>query len=133
MSLINLTSPYLLLVRTAGLHRALSVTDLLQHTPAVLKSLSEQVLLLCDLRKQHSELVADIAQSIVVGALAPLAQLSSNRSSLLGSVLVGVDSMVLRLDQLVELLGKLGLLGAAQRGKREMRFAGSVARVVATL
>jgi hypothetical protein len=120
-------------VCTAGLHRALRVTDLLQHTPTVLKSLSEQVLLLCDLRQQYSKLITDIAQSIVVGALAPLAQLSSNRSSLLGSVLVGVDSMVLGLDQLVELLGQLGLLGAAQRGKREMRFAGSMARVVATL
>jgi hypothetical protein len=125
--LIDLTCPYLLLVCTARLHRAFSVTDLLQHTPAILKSLSKQILLLCDLRKQYSKLVTDVAQSIVVGALAPLAQLSSNGSSLLGSVLVGIDSMVLGLDQLVELLGQLGLLGAAQGGKREMRFAGSVA------
>jgi hypothetical protein len=114
-------------VCAAGLHRALSVTDLLQHTATVLKSLGEQVLLLCDLRQQYAKLVTDIAEGIVVGALAPLAQLSSNGSSLLGSILVSVDSMVLRLDQLVELLGQLGLLGAAQRGKREMRFARSVA------
>jgi hypothetical protein len=127
VSLTGLRCPYLLLVRTAGLHRALGVTDLLQHTPAVLKSLSEQVLLLCDLRQQYSKLVADIAQSVIVGALAPLAQLSGNGSSLLGSSLVGVDSMVLRLDQLVELLGQLRLLSATQRGKREMRFAGSMA------
>lgn len=74
---------HLLLVRTARLHRALSVTDLLQHTAAILQALSEQVLLLCDLCQQHAELVADVAQCVVVGALAPLAQLSGNRSAFL--------------------------------------------------
>jgi hypothetical protein len=105
--------PYLLLVCTAGLHRALRVANLLQHATAVLKSLCEQVFLLSNLRQQHTKLVADIAQGLVVGALAPLAQLSSNGSAFLGSLLVGVDCMVLGLDELVELLGQLGLLVAA--------------------
>jgi hypothetical protein len=75
--------------------------------------LCKQVLLLSDLRKQHTKLVADIAQGLVVGALAPFAELASNGSTLLGSLLVGVDRMVLGLDELVELLGQLGLLVAA--------------------
>lgn len=129
----RLHSPYLLLVRTARLHRALSVADLLQHTAAILKSLGKQVLLLSNLRQQHTKLVADVAQGLIVGALAPLAELASNGSALLGSVLVGVDRMIFRLDELVELLGELGLLGAAQRGKREVRFARGGSGVVATL
>lgn len=75
--------------------------------------MSEQVLLLSDLCEQHTKLVADIAQGLVVGALAPLAELSGNGSALLGSLLIGVDRMVLRLDELVEFLGQLGLLVAA--------------------
>jgi hypothetical protein len=110
-------------VGAAGLHRALRVTDLLQHTPAVFESLGEQVLLLSNLRQQYSKLVADVAQSLIVGALAPLAQLPGDVSALLGSVLVCTDSMVLRLDELVEALGELGLLSAAQRGEGEVRFA----------
>ena len=98
---------------TTGLHRALRVSNLLQHATAVLQSLGKQVLLLSNLREQHTKLVADIAQGLVVGAFAPLAQLSSNRSTLLGSLLVGIDCMVLRLDELVKFLGQLGLLVAA--------------------
>jgi len=75
--------------------------------------LCEQVFLLSDLREQHTKLVADIAQGLVVGALAPFAELAGNGSALLGSLLVGVDRMVLGLDELVELLGKFGLLVAA--------------------
>jgi hypothetical protein len=41
--------------------------------------------------------------------------------------------MVLGLDQLVQALGELGLLGAAQRGEGEVRFAGGAAGVVAAL
>lgn len=96
-------------MRAAGLHRALRVTNLLQYASAVFQSLCEQIFLLRDLGQQHSKLVAHIAQGIVVGALAPLAQLSGNGSTLLGRTLVGVDSMVLRLDQLVKALGQLGL------------------------
>jgi hypothetical protein len=99
-------------VCTAGLHRALRIANLLQHATAVLQSLGEQVLLLSNLRQQHTKLVADIAQGLVVGALAPLAQLSGNGSTLFGSLFVSVDRMVLRLDELVELLGQLGLLVA---------------------
>ena len=105
--------PYLLLVRTAGLHRALRVANLLQHATAILKSLGKQVLLLSNLRQQYTKLVADITQGLVVGALAPLAELASNGSALFGSLLVGIDCMVLGLDELVELLGQLGLLVAA--------------------
>jgi hypothetical protein len=67
--------------------------------------LGKQVLLLSNLRQQHTKLVTDIAQGLVVGALAPLAELTSNGSALLGSLLVSVDRMVLRLDELVEFLG----------------------------
>ena len=125
--------PHLLLVGAAGLHRALRVTDLFQHTSAVFESLCEQVLLLSNLRQQYSQLVADIAQSLVVGALAPLAQLSGDVGALLGSILVCADRMVLGLDELVQALGELGLLSAAQRGKGEVRFAGGACRVVAFL
>lgn len=41
--------------------------------------------------------------------------------------------MVLRLDKLVEALGELRLLSAAQRGEREVRFAGGARGVVAFL
>jgi hypothetical protein len=95
--------------------------------------LGKQVLLLSNLRQQHTKLVADIAQGLVVGALAPLAELTSNGSTLLGSLLVSVDRMVLRLDELVEFLGQLGLLVAAQRGEREVRFARRAAGVFAAL
>ena len=100
-------------MRTAGLHRALRVANLLQYAATILQSLGEQVLLLSNLRQQHTELVADIAQGLVVGALAPLAQLAGNGGSLFGSLLVGIDRMVLRLDELVELLGEFWLLVAA--------------------
>jgi hypothetical protein len=125
--------PRLLLVGAAGLHRALRVTDLFQNTSAVFESLCEQVLLLSNLRQQYSQLVADIAQSLVIGALAPLAQLSGDVGALLGSILVCADRMVLGLDELVQALGELGLLSAAQRGKGEVRFAGGARRVVAFL
>lgn len=98
---------------TAGLHRALCVANLLQHAAAVLQSLGKQILLLSNLRQQHTKLVADIAQGLVVGALAPLAELSSNGSALLGSLLISIDRVVFRFDELVELLGQLGLLVAA--------------------
>ena len=93
----------------------------------------EQVLLLSNLRQQHTKFVADIAQGLVVSALAPLAQLAGNGSALFGSLLVGVDRMVLGLDELVEFLGQLGLLVAAQRRQREVRFARGVAGVFTTL
>ena len=41
--------------------------------------------------------------------------------------------MVLRLDELVKLLRQLGLLVAAQRGQREVRFARGAAGGFATL
>lgn len=108
---------YLLLVGATGLHRALRVTDLLQHASAVFESLGEQVFLLSNFRQKYSKLVADVAECLVVGALAPLAQLSGDVSAFLGSILICADSMVLGLDELVETLGELGLVGAAQRGE----------------
>ena len=125
--------PHLLLVGAAGLHRTLRVTDLLQHTSAVFKSLGEQVLLFSNLSQQYSQLVADVAECLIVGALAPLAQLSGDVGALLGSILVCADRMVLGLDELVQALGELGLLSAAQRGEGEVRFAGGARRVVALL
>jgi hypothetical protein len=53
--------------------------------------------------------------------------------TLLRSVLVCADRMVLGLDELVQALGELGLLSAAQRRKGEVRFAGGARRVVALL
>jgi hypothetical protein len=125
--------PHLLLVGAAGLHRTLRVADLLQHTSAVFKSLGEQVLLFSNLSQQYSQLVADVAECLIVGALAPLAQLSGDVGALLGSILVCADRMVLGLDELVQALGELGLLSAAQRRKGEVRFAGGARRVVALL
>lgn len=98
---------------TARLHRALRVANLLQHAAAVLEPLRKQVLLLSDFRQQHTKLVADIAQSLVVGALAPLAQLAGNGSALFGSLFIGINRVILRLDELVEFLGQLRLLVTA--------------------
>lgn len=67
----------------AGLYRALSVADLLQHASAIFKTLSKQVFLLSNLRQQYSELVADVAECLIVGALSPLAQLTGDVGALL--------------------------------------------------
>lgn len=73
--------PYLLLVRPARLHGALGIPDLLQHAATVFQPLREDVFLLGDLGQQHAELIADVAHSIVVGGLAPVAQLAGNCSA----------------------------------------------------
>lgn len=98
------TPTYLRLVVSTRLHRALRVTDLLQHAPTVLQVLREQLLLLRDFRQQHAELVADVADSVVLRALAPLAQLTCDRLRLTARRLVRADLVVLRLDELVQLL-----------------------------
>jgi hypothetical protein len=105
---------HLLLVVPARLHRALSIPDLLQHASRVLESLREQIFLLGDLGKQYAKLVANVGEGIVVGALAPVAQLGGDRGALLGRILICRDGVVLRLDQLVQSLGQLGLLHSAE-------------------
>lgn len=90
---------YLLFVVPCRLHASLGVPDLLQHTSAVLEVLSEQVLLLCNLCQQHSKLVTDVADSIVVGVLAPLAQLACYALRFLSGLFICTDCMVLGLDQ----------------------------------
>lgn len=110
-------------MRPTRLHRTLRIPNLLQHPPTILQPLRIQVLLLRDLRQQHAQLITDVAHSLILGALAPLAQLARDRGGLLGGILVGADGVVLRLDEAVEPLGELGLLHAAERGEREVVFA----------
>ena len=117
------SSTYLDLVRPAGLDRALGVANLLQHASAVLEVLRKQVLLLRDFGQQHAQLVADVRQGVVLGALAPFAELAGDAVGLAAGGLVGADLVVLRLDQLVQLLGQLGLLDAAQRRHAEVVLA----------
>jgi len=105
------------------LNRALSVADLLQNTPAFLHALGQGVLLLCDFGQQHAQLVGDLGDGVIARLLTPVAELRGDRSLLLGSVLVGTDGMVLGLDQLVQLLGQLGLLDPTETSHGKAMFA----------
>lgn len=63
------------------------------------------VFLLAQLGQDHSHLVRDFRDAIIVGAGAPIGKLSRDRETLLAGGLVGGDDVVLRFDQLEELLG----------------------------
>lgn len=95
---------YLGLVVAGRLHARLGVTDLLQHDSALLQVLGKGILLLRDLREEDRELVADVAEALVLCRLAPLAQLAGDTLALAASSLVCADDMVFRLDELVQLL-----------------------------
>lgn len=110
----------------------LGVPDLLQDTPRILQVLREQIFLLRHLGQQHAELVADLTDGIVVGALAPLAQLGGDGLRLLAGLLVGADGVVLRLDEGVEALGQLGLAQAAQAAHVELVRGAALVMVVAS-
>lgn len=112
-------STYLRLGVPRRLNGALGVPNLLQETSAVLQALSKGVLLLCNLSQQHAELVGYVGDSIVASLLTPVAKLRGDGCLLLRCVLVGSDGVVLGLDQLVQLLGEVGLLDAAETGHGE--------------
>lgn len=114
-----------LLLRIPGRRNArLGVPDLFQHTPRVLQVLRKQILLLRNLGEQDSELVRDVAHGLILGALAPFAQLRRDALALAAGLLVGADGMVFRLDQRAQLLGELGLVQTAERGEGELVLRG---------
>jgi len=110
-------------MRPTWLHTTLRISNLLQNPPTILQTLRIQILLLRNLRQQHPQLVTYITNSIILGALAPLAQLARDRSRFFGGGFVGADGVVLGLDEAVEALGELGLLRAAEGGEGEVVFA----------
>ena len=107
---------------TARLHAALRVSYLLQHASRFLHILRKQILLVRNLRQQHRQLVAYLANGIVVGALAPFAELGGDTLRFTPCGLESPDSMVFGLDQLVKTLGELWLLQAAQTAHGETMF-----------
>lgn len=76
-------------------------------------------LLLADLRQQNSNLVGDVADGVIRGGLAPVGDLGRDADALFRGGFVGLDEVVLGLDQLVELLAELGLDGAAEGAQTE--------------
>ena len=111
--------PYLCLVVPTWLDRRLGVTDLFEHTSALLKVLSKDILLLGDLSEENTELVREVRNSIIASLLTPFTDLRSDVILLLRGVLVCADDFVLRLDYGVQLLGEIGLADAAERGHFE--------------
>ena len=98
----------------AGLDTAFGVSDLLQDSPVVFKVLRVEVFLLAKLRQQDTNLVGDIRNGVIVGALAPIRDLGCDGQALSASGFVGGDHMVFSLDDLEELLGELCLIQPAQ-------------------
>lgn len=107
------------LVVAAGLDALLGIADGLEHSTAVVEGVGVLVLLLANLGQNNTDLVANVRHGIVVRLLTPLGQLGGNRHTLAARSLVRADQVVLGLDQTVELLGQLGLRGAAQRRERK--------------
>ena len=113
------TQSYLDFVGAAWMHTLLSITNLLQNTSRLLKVLREEIFLLSDLRKEHTKLVANIADCIVFRALAPFAELACDALTFATCLLVGTDGMIFGLDKCEQAFGKLGLSQASQTADRE--------------
>lgn len=97
----------------AGLDALLGVADLLHDAAGVVEGVGVVVLLLADLAEDDADLVADVADGLIAGLLAPLGQLGGDADALAAGGLVGADDVVGRLDQLVQLARQLRLDGAA--------------------
>lgn len=106
-------------VVSGWLHALLGVTDGLQDSTAVIEVMRIQVLLLAKLGEQHTNLVGDVRDRIVVRGLAPIGKLSCDGQTLLACGLVVRDQVVFGLDELVELLRQLGLDSAAEGAETE--------------
>src|SRR4051794_5797412 len=78
-----------------------------------------QVLLLPELAEQDTDLIRDVAHALVVGGLAPVGKLRGDGDALLACSFVRLDQVVLRLDELVELLRELWLGCATEGGQGE--------------
>lgn len=112
---------------TAGLDALLGVADLLHDAPGIIQRVGVVVLLLADLAEDDADLVADVADGLVAGLLAPVGQLGRNADALAARGLVRADDVVGRLDQLVQLARQLWLDRAAQGGQREAHAVGPAA------
>lgn len=99
----------LILAIAARLHALLRVANVLQNTPGVVQRVSILLLLLAKLAQDDANLVRNVRDGGVVGLLAPLGQLGGDGGALAAGGLVGVDEVVLALDDLVELARELGL------------------------
>lgn len=104
----------LILAITARLHTLLRVANVLQNTACIVQRVSILFLLLAKLAQDDADLVRDVRDGGVVGLLAPLGQLGGNGGALTAGGLVGVDEVVLALDDLVEFARELGLNVAAE-------------------
>lgn len=107
------------LVVTTGLDALLGVADSLENATAVINGVGVGVLLLTNLAQDDTNLVRDITDGFIASVLTPVGQLSSNGDALAASSLVGIDQVVLRLDELEELAGELRLRLAAERVERK--------------
>ena len=113
---------YLCFVIPTWLYTRLGVSNLLEYATRVLQVLREEVLLISNLGQKDSKLVAHFADSIVISALAPLAQLIGDALGFTSSRFVGSDRMILGLDELVQFLGELRLLNPSQTAHGEAMF-----------
>lgn len=107
----------------------LGITNLLQDNARLFQVLRKQILLLGDFGKEDTKLITDVADGIILSALTPFAKLVSDDLALFGGLLVCADGVVLRLDELVELLRQFGLTQAAKAA--HVKFVASTAGLVA--
>lgn len=105
---------YFSFVVPAWLYRTLRIAYLLENAAIFLQCLGEDVLLISNLSKQHTKLVRDIRNSLVLCGLTPLGKLLSNADSFPPRCLVSPNGMVLRFDDLEQLFGKLRLLRTSE-------------------
>ena len=104
------------------LYTPLGVPNHLHHPPILLQPARKPILLFPQLAQNHPQLIADVADGLIPGRFPPVAQLARDADPFAGSRLVGADGVVLGFDELVELLGELGLLDTAEGGHGEAVF-----------
>jgi hypothetical protein len=106
-------------VVSARLYALLRIPDCLQDSSAIIEVVRIEVLLFAEFRQQYTNLVRDIANSIVGGSLAPIGKLGSDGKTFFCCGFVGLDQVVLGFYQLVQLLAQFGLDGSAEGTKAE--------------
>jgi hypothetical protein len=106
-------------VISAGLDTFLCIPNCFQGGSAVIQIVCIEVFLFTKLGEQNSNLVGDIANCIVCRGFTPVRKLTCDGEALFSSGFVALDEVVLRLDELIELLAQLGLDRAAEGAEAE--------------